>query len=109
MLHDMIGSGQVWLKLSGMYRAGAGAFPWTPLVEAMARIAAAHTDRMLWASDWPYVGLHDPALRPRSGELMDWLEVLGLDSAARTRLLVRNPEQLYGFAPVLADEGHDTP
>jgi 2-pyrone-4,6-dicarboxylate lactonase len=97
VLQDMLATGRVWLKLSGMYRAGAGSFPWTPLVEPMARIAASRVDRMLWASDWPYVGLYDPAGLPRSGELLEWLRVIGLDEAARTQVLVRNPEQLYSF------------
>jgi 2-pyrone-4,6-dicarboxylate lactonase len=100
ILQDMLTTGRVWLKLSGMYRSGAGAFPWTPLIEPMARIAASRTDRMLWASDWPYVGLYDKQTLPRSGDLLDWLRVIGLDQAARDEVLVRNPEQLYGFDPV---------
>lgn len=100
VLEGLLSSGNAWLKLSGMYRAGAGSAPWEPLVAPLARLAPAYLHRMLWASDWPYVGLHDAALRPRSGELLDWLARIGLDAAQREQVLVRNPEALYGFAPL---------
>ncbi|HYF16692.1 MAG TPA: amidohydrolase family protein [Ramlibacter sp.] len=103
VLEGLLATGRAWLKLSGMYRAGAGPAPWQPLVKTLAALVRRHLHRMLWASDWPYVGLHDAAVRPRSGDLLDWLQRLGLDAAARRQVLVRNPETLYGFTP--APEG----
>ena len=63
----------------------------------MAELAHRHTDRMLWASDWPYVGLTDPQVRPASADLIEWLRRLGLDEEQRESILVRNPQRLYGF------------
>ena len=64
----------------------------------MVPIAQQYTHRMLWASDWPYVGLYSPADRPDSGQLLDWLAVLGLDDQQRRQILVANPETVYRFA-----------
>ena len=97
VLDGLLSTGKAWLKLSGMYRAGAGAAPWPALTAPMGTLARRHTGRMLWASDWPYVGLTDAATRPTSGALMDWLDTLGLDAAARTQVLVHNPQALYRF------------
>lgn len=97
VLRGLLDTGHAWLKLSAMYRAGAGPSPWSPLVQPMSSIAQHYTHRMLWASDWPYVGLYDEALRPRSGDLVDWLWSLGLDEQQRQQILVRNPETVYRF------------
>lgn len=97
VLRGLLDTGHAWLKLSAMYRAGAGPAPWQPLVPAMAPVARQYTHRMLWASDWPYVGLYDMADRPSSGDLVDWLWSLGLDEQQRHQILVRNPETLYRF------------
>lgn len=97
VLRDMLASGRTWLKLSGMYRAGAGASPWAALLPAIAPLLKEFPAQLLWASDWPFVGLYDPVQRPQTGELLDWLVALGADTALREQILVRNPEDLYGF------------
>lgn len=97
VLRGLLDTGRVWLKLSAMYRSGAGPAPWQPLVTSMAQIAQRYTHRMLWASDWPYVGLYDKADLPSSGHLVDWLWTLGLDEPQRYQILVRNPENVYRF------------
>jgi predicted TIM-barrel fold metal-dependent hydrolase len=97
VLDGLLASGKAWLKLSGMYRAGANAAPWEALIDPVSQLAHKYLHRMLWASDWPYVGLHDPLARPTSASLLDWLRQLGLGDAQRTQILVQNPEQLYGF------------
>jgi predicted TIM-barrel fold metal-dependent hydrolase len=98
VLGGLLDSGRAWLKLSGMYRTGAGRFPWQALVPAMSQLAQKYTQRMLWASDWPFVGLYDETERPRSGQLADWLRTLGLDETQRQQVLVDNPQALYRFA-----------
>jgi 2-pyrone-4,6-dicarboxylate lactonase len=97
VLRGLLDSGHAWLKLSGMYRAGAGSSPWQQLVPAMSEIAKQYTHRMLWASDWPFVGLYDMHQRPASGQLLDWLWKLGLDDAQRKQILVDNPQTVYRF------------
>ncbi len=107
VLDGLLASGQGWLQLSGMYLRAGGRSPWQPLLRPMAAIARAHLGRMLWASNWPYVGLHDATQRPRSGDLLDWLACLGLDAGAREQVLVRNPQALYGFEPARTEARED--
>jgi len=102
LLRSLLESRRVWLKLSGMYRASTGAFPWPELIPFAATLAAEHPQRLLWASDWPHVGLHGGNM-PNSGELLDWLLTIGCDDARRRQILVDNPIELYGFAKVAAE------
>ena len=102
LLRSLLESRRVWLKLSGMYRASTGAFPWPELIPFAATLAAEHPQRLLWASDWPHVGLHGGNM-PNSGELLDWLLTIGCDDARRRQILVDNPIDLYGFAKVAAE------
>ncbi len=100
LLHALLEGGNAWLKLSGMYRAASHGSDWAGLVAPMREVMRRWPRRMLWASDWPFVGLYDPVQRPRSGQLLDWLVELGADEALRETILVRNPEVLYGFPPL---------
>lgn len=103
LLRALLESGGAWLKLSGMYRAAAHGTQWETLVAPMRELMVRWPSRMLWASDWPFVGLYDPVMRPHSGALLDWLIELGADVALREKILVRNPEALYGFPAWPAD------
>jgi predicted TIM-barrel fold metal-dependent hydrolase len=96
LLYDLARAGRVWVKLSGMYRASAEGYPWPSLVPFGRALIAAAPQRMLWATDWPHVGLADRP-PPQSGELLDWLSDIGMDEATRARILVDNPAALYGF------------
>jgi 2-pyrone-4,6-dicarboxylate lactonase len=96
LLRALLGSGRVWLKLSGMYRASSNPFPWPELVPFGRKLVEAHTDRLLWASDWPHVGVFTGNM-PRSHELIDWLPMIGCDAQALEQILVRNPARLFGF------------
>jgi predicted TIM-barrel fold metal-dependent hydrolase len=97
VLDALMDSGKAWLKLSGMYRADAAGSPWPRLVAPMRQLLGRRADRLLWASDWPFVGLYAPASPPTTGSLLDWLQVLGADAATVQQVLVRNPEALYRF------------
>jgi predicted TIM-barrel fold metal-dependent hydrolase len=102
LLRDLAHEGRVWVKLSGMYRAAPDAdYPWPTLIPFGRALVAAAPHRMLWASDWPHVGLFDRT-PPLSGHLLDWLTDIGTDGATRTRILVDNPAALYGFPQAVA-------
>jgi predicted TIM-barrel fold metal-dependent hydrolase len=105
-LVDLMQSGRVWVKLSGPYRVSDDVYG-NALVTAIARaLIAANRDRVVWASDWPHIGPHphhtdgEPPQadyrRIDYGRLLstfaEWAEP---DDIAR--ILVRNPEKLYGF------------
>jgi D-galactarolactone isomerase len=51
----------------------------------------------VWGSDWPHPSLSDDH-KPDDALLFDLLSVWVPDDATRNRVLVRNPETLYGFA-----------
>ena len=98
LLQSVLETERVWLKISGMYRVSNDASPWPDLIPFGQQLAADHAERLLWASDWPHVGVWNGNM-PRSNELIDWLLRIGCDAATRRQILVGNPERLYGFAP----------
>lgn len=83
-----------WTKLSGAYRISEqrpdfdDVTPW-----AQALIEAA-PDRVVWGSDWPHVAI---AHMPDTGHLRNLLARWAPDAAMRHRILVTNPQRLYGF------------
>ena len=92
-----VGDGWCWAKLSGAYRISRDAphYPDArPFHEALVR---ANPERLVWGSDWPHPGLPDDH-KPDDALLFDLLSVWVPDEATRNRVLVRNPETLYGFA-----------
>jgi len=54
-------------------------------------------ERLVWGSDWPHPGEQNRTL-PDDALLFDLLAVWAPDEATRKRILVDNPENLYGFA-----------
>jgi predicted TIM-barrel fold metal-dependent hydrolase len=97
-LLELLGEGACWVKVSGAYRCSKQ-FPdypdARPLHEALLR---ANPDQLIWGTDWPHPQV-DAAIMPNDGRLLnlfcDWTPSAEL----RTRILVRNPEKLYGFPP----------
>lgn len=96
-LRRLLDHGKAWIKLSAPYESSRGGPPGyddiAPLVQAL---AASHSERCLWASNWPHLNVV-----PMPGEtaLLDWTLRLAGNTATRQRLLVDNPAELYGFEP----------
>jgi 2-pyrone-4,6-dicarboxylate lactonase len=87
------GDGRCWIKLTGVYRMAtppdfADA---APMAEVL--IAAA-PDRLIWGSDYPHLSFAD---RVSSIALFNLLGRWAPDAAARHKILVDNPQQLYKF------------
>jgi 2-pyrone-4,6-dicarboxylate lactonase len=90
--------GHVWVTASGAYRRRPDLAPTaasralTPVVH---RLAEAVPDRLLWGSDWPFVGMahHHPSPEEFRAEVDAWFP----DADLRRAVLVDNPERLYGF------------
>jgi predicted TIM-barrel fold metal-dependent hydrolase len=78
--------GRTWVKLSGAYRLGPQA---TGQAQTLCRLVG--IDRMVWASDCPFVG--DEAVRYQS--TIDWLAQVVPDAAERRRICADNPLALY--------------
>jgi predicted TIM-barrel fold metal-dependent hydrolase len=97
IIRRLIDKGRTWVKLSGAYldtRAGAPAY--ADATDVARAFVAAAPERMVWGSDWPHPTEKD---KPDDAVLLDLLAAWVPDAETRRRVLVSNPETLYGFAP----------
>jgi 2-pyrone-4,6-dicarboxylate lactonase len=85
----------VWVKVSGAERISRQSAPWRDAVPFGRQLVAEFGDRTLWGTDWPHPNL---AAVPDDGELSDLIGEYAPSAAERQRLLVDNPQRLYGFA-----------
>jgi predicted TIM-barrel fold metal-dependent hydrolase len=94
-MRELIDGGRAWVKISGAYlntRIGPPAYPEsTPVAQAFVQAAP---ERAVWGSDWPHP---TPKIPPDDATLFDLLLDWVGDDATRERILVQNPEALYGF------------
>jgi D-galactarolactone isomerase len=98
IVRAMLDKGRTWMKLSGAYmdtKVGAPTYA-DKLAVAQAYLKAA-PERMVWGSDWPHP-TEKPDDKPNDAALFDLLSEWAPDTALRQRILVSNPEALYGFA-----------
>ena len=96
MLCALLKEGHAFAKLSGLYRLSDAPYTATdPFVQAL---VAANSERCLWGSDFPYIMLAN-ATMPDAGQLLDTFMRFVPDNL-HARILVANPEKLYGFDPV---------
>ncbi len=85
-----------WVKLSGAYRISDRFDDFSDVVPWAQALIETAPDRMLWGSDWPHV--HQTRM-VNTGRLRNQLASWAPDAALRHRILVDNPERLYGFSP----------
>jgi D-galactarolactone isomerase len=99
IMRGLIDSGRTWVKLSSAYensKIGPPEYPdATRIAQAFVKAAP---QRMVWGSDWPHVGTQKKPPLPNDALLFDLLAVWAPEEATRRRILVENPEDLYGFA-----------
>lgn len=95
-LLSLLASGRAFLKISAMYRVSSEAYPWPEIIPFGEKLVAEVPERLLWASDWPHVGVTGSNM-PQSHELLDWLPQIGCDRPKLERILRDNPAALYGF------------
>lgn len=92
----LVDSGRWWVKLSAPYETSKTGPPLYEDVGSLAKaLVRAAPERMLWASNWPHPSAQDN--RPDDAVLLDvlldWID----DGGLRSRVLVDNPAELYGF------------
>jgi predicted TIM-barrel fold metal-dependent hydrolase len=98
VLRGLLDKGRTWIKLSGAYsnsKIGPPDYPEATKV-AQAFVKAA-PERLVWGSDWPHPSEQNRTL-PDDALLFDLLAIWAPDETTRKRILVDNPESLYGFA-----------
>lgn len=104
LVRGLLEAGRAWVKLSGGYLVSPQATVEDPALDALARSfieAAPH--RVLWGSDWPHATAsagRQPM--PDDARQLDRLAEWAGDAPTLHRILVTNPERLYGFEPAFA-------
>jgi predicted TIM-barrel fold metal-dependent hydrolase len=87
------GDGRCWVKLTGVYRMSTVPGFTDAAAHARALIETA-PDRIIWGSDYPHLSFAD---KVGSVELFNLLGKWAPDEATRRRILVENPQRLFGF------------
>jgi predicted TIM-barrel fold metal-dependent hydrolase len=96
-IRRLLDSGRTWLKLSGAYlNTKAGPPCYTDATRIADAFCRANPERLVWGSDWPHA---TEAVKPDDALLFDLLASWAPDAETRRRILVANPEALYGFEP----------
>ena len=95
-LLKLLRDGNSWVKLTGSYRiTTSSATPYHDVTPYAKALIAANEDRIVWGTDWPH-----PVFKgnmPNDGALLDQLRDWAPDEALRKKILVDNPQVLYGF------------
>lgn len=93
----LLDSGRGWMKVAVPFDDSKIGPPDYPDFSAVAQAFVRHApERMVWGTAWPYA----PArtyLTPKA--MTDILQSWAPDAGVRHRILVENPEKLYGFDP----------
>ena len=96
VIRGLLDEERAWVKISGAYLNTIVGPPTysdaTKVAQTFVRIAP---ERLVWGSDWPHP---TPAVHPDDAVLFDLLSAWAPDEAVRNRILVSNPQALYGFA-----------
>jgi len=98
-LRRFIDAGKTWVKLSSPDSGSKGGPPDYADRIAIARaLVTAAPERCVWGSNWPFPS-SSPQARPDPVLMMDIVKSWAPDEKLRPRILVENPEALYGFDP----------
>ena len=84
-----------WIKVCGAERISSDGPPFTDAVPFAKAIIDVAPDRVLWGTDWPHPNIKKHM--PNDGDLVDLVPLMAPDEAMQKKLLVDNPERLYGF------------
>jgi len=96
VIRRLIDKGRTWVKISGAYLdTRIGPPTYADVTKVAQAFVTAAPDRMVWGSDWPHPTEKD---KPDDAVLFDLLADWAPDESTRRRILVANPEALYGFA-----------
>jgi D-galactarolactone isomerase len=92
---DLLARRRAWVKISGAYmNTDVGPPTYADATRVAQALVKAAPERCVWGSDWPHPG---PKVKPDDAVLFDLLLAWAPDEAVRNRILVNNPQELYGF------------
>jgi D-galactarolactone isomerase len=96
VVRRLIDKGRTWVKLSVTYDSSKIGPPTYGDVNKVGEAyVKAASERMLWGSNWPHP---NETPKPDDARLLDLLAEWAPSEATRRRILIENPEILYGFA-----------
>ena len=96
VIRKLIDKGKTWVKLSGAYQdTKIGPPSYSDVTHLAQAYIEAAPERVVWGSDWPHP---TEKAKPNDALLFDLLSVWAPDATVRQRILVENPQALYGFA-----------
>ncbi len=96
-LLELLDTGRVWVKLSNPGFSTREDHPFAPITPFAHALVKHAPERLLWGSNWPHVMKMGRAM-PNDGDLVDLIAEWIPDAATRKRILVDNPQELYGRA-----------
>ena len=92
----MIDKGRTWVKLAGAYlNTKIGPPSYADATKIAQALVKAAPERLVWGSDWPHPTEKE---KPNDALLFDLLGEWATDHETRHRILVENPQVLYGFS-----------
>jgi predicted TIM-barrel fold metal-dependent hydrolase len=95
IIRRLIDKGRTWVKLSVTYDSSNDGPPGYADVSRLAQaLVKAAPERLVWGSNWPHPS--EPN-KPDDAMLFDLMAQWAPDEATRNRILVQNPQTLYGF------------
>ena len=99
LIRHLIDKGHTWVKLSVTYDNTKDGPPGYADVTRVAQTyVRAAPERMVWGSNWPHPNEDTP--KPDDALLFDLMSQWAPNETTRHRILVENPEKLYGFPKV---------
>lgn len=94
-MRKLIDKGRTWVKLSlASSDSKVGPPSYGDVVKVAQAYVEAAPERMVWGTNWPHP---NDATKPDDALVFDLLLQYAPDEATRRRILVENPEALYGF------------
>jgi predicted TIM-barrel fold metal-dependent hydrolase len=96
-IQDLLKRGNWWMMLSNGDRQSKAGYPWNDAVEFARAYIEVAPDRMLWGTDWPHPLVTEDMPMKDDGELVELLYRMAPSEAILKKILVDNPEALFGF------------
>jgi predicted TIM-barrel fold metal-dependent hydrolase len=95
IVRSLIDKGRTWVKLSVTYDNTKDGPPgYADITKVAQAYIKAAPERMVWGTNWPHP---NETKKPDDAALFDLMSKWAPDEATRNRILVQNPETLYGF------------
>jgi len=95
LIRGLVDKGRTWVKLSVTNGSSNDGPPGYADATRVAQAYVKHApERMVWGSNWPHP---NETAKPDDAVVFDLMAKWAPDEKTRTRILVQNPEVLYGF------------